>query len=44
MNMVVPLRIDLAVRSCAAPKVPVQNVWQKYTSKISIFQTWKNYI
>ena len=39
-NMVVPLRGDVPVRSCASPKVPVQNVWAKYTSKIFIFQTW----
>ena len=43
-NMVVPLRGDVPVRSCAAPKVPVENVWAKYTSKIFIFQTWQYYI
>ena len=28
-NMLVPLRGYLPVRSCAAPKVPVENVWAK---------------
>ena len=43
-NMVVPLRGDLPVRSCAAAKVPVQNVYAKYTSKIFISPTWHYYI
>ncbi|KAF0138101.1 MAG: hypothetical protein FD143_3719, partial [Ignavibacteria bacterium] len=30
-NMVVPLRGDVPVRSCAAPKVAVENVWAEYT-------------
>ena len=42
-NMVVPLRGDLPVRSCAAPKVPLQNVWAKYTGNIFVFQTGQNY-
>ena len=39
-----PLRGDLPVRSCAAPNVPVENVWAKYTSITFIFQTWQDYI
>ena len=30
-NMMVPLGGDVHVRSCALPKIPVQNVWAKYT-------------
>ena len=30
-----PLSGDLPVRSCVASKVPVENVWAKYTSKTS---------
>ena len=43
-NMLVPLRAYVPVRSCAAPKVPIQNVWAKYTPKIFIFQTRQYYI
>ena len=43
-NMVVPIRGDLHVRSCAVPNAPVQNESAKYTSKIFIFQTWINCI
>ena len=43
-NLLVSLRGNLPLRSCASPNVPVENVSAKYTSKVFIFQTWQYYI